>query len=212
MQKKANVNIRNKSNDLTPSSFIYIMKKHLIFIALFLIFNACQNNSQTTPESKLDSSELMQAAEYDSLKAMAPVFSFEEPLNLTEEDWKTNLTDDAYYILRKGGTERAFTGEYWDNKEEGLYTCAGCGLALFSSDHKYKSGSGWPSYYQPLDKKNIAKKKDRGFGMARTEILCARCGGHLGHVFDDGPKPTGLRYCVNSASLEFYSEEKSVGE
>ena len=120
----------------------------------------------------------------------------------TESDWKEKLTPEQYQVLRQGGTERAFTGKYWDAKAKGVYRCAGCGEELFSSDTKYESHSGWPSFFQPLGEGAVEEDVDRSYGMVRTEIKCANCGGHLGHVFDDGPNPTGLRYCVNSASLE----------
>lgn len=120
----------------------------------------------------------------------------------TETEWKEKLDPERYQVLRQGGTERPFTGEYWDSKAKGVYRCAGCGEKLFSSDTKYESHSGWPSFFQPLAEESIEEEDDRSYGMVRTEIKCANCGGHLGHVFDDGPDPTGLRYCVNSASLE----------
>lgn len=126
------------------------------------------------------------------------------PTNETE--WRAKLSPEQYQVLRQGATERAFTGEYWDTKTEGTYKCAGCGAELFSSDTKFASGSGWPSFYQPLDPDMIDEEDDRSFGMVRTEIKCSKCGGHLGHVFNDGPNPTGLRYCVNSASLELDEE------
>lgn len=123
-------------------------------------------------------------------------------LPTTEEEWRARLSPERFRILRQGATEPAFTGELWNEKRQGVYRCAGCGTELFSSDTKYDSGSGWPSFSQPVEDGRIAEKSDTSYGMVRTEILCSACGGHLGHIFDDGPHPTGLRYCVNSASLE----------
>ena len=125
----------------------------------------------------------------------------------TEAEWKEKLDPEQYQVLRQGGTERAFSGKYWDSKAKGVYRCAGCGEKLFSSDTKYESHSGWPSFFEPVDDDMIDEEVDRSYGMVRTEIKCANCGGHLGHVFDDGPQPTGLRYCVNSASLDLEETE-----
>ena len=124
----------------------------------------------------------------------------------TEAAWREKLSPERYKMLRQAGTERAFTGSYWDTKTRGVYRCAGCGEELFSSDTKYDSQSGWPSFHTPIDPDVIEAEEDRSFGTIRTEVKCAKCGGHLGHLFDDGPNPTGLRYCINSASLDLESE------
>ena len=121
----------------------------------------------------------------------------------SEREWKDALSPTQYQILREKGTERAFTGKYWKHKEDGTYVCAACGQELFHSDAKFDSGSGWPSFYQAVDKDKVELRNDDSYGMHRIEVVCRRCGGHLGHVFDDGPEPTGQRYCINSASLDF---------
>jgi peptide-methionine (R)-S-oxide reductase len=125
-----------------------------------------------------------------------------EKIDKTDAEWRAELSPDQYHILREKGTERAFTGEYYKTKTPGMYICAGCGQELFSSETKYDSGSGWPSFYQPAQKDKVETHEDRTHGMKRVEVTCSRCGAHLGHVFEDGPNPTGLRYCINSASLK----------
>ena len=124
-------------------------------------------------------------------------------ISKSEEQWEAELSPMAFHVLREKGTERAFTGKYHDQKIKGIYSCAGCGLQLFSSSAKFDSGTGWPSFYTPMDKTHVLEDTDVSYGMKRVEVMCHRCGGHLGHVFDDGPKPTGLRYCMNSVSLSF---------
>lgn len=166
--------------------------KHLAmrFFTILLLFASCSQ----TPAGRSDAEGIKNQP--DSTRIVK-----------SEEEWKAELTPEQYYVLREKGTERAFTGDFWDNKKEGTYVCAGCGLPLFSSNAKFKSGTGWPSYWEPINDTNVAEETDRSLGMSRTEVLCSRCGGHLGHVFNDGPRPTGLRYCINSVSLDFVPSE-----
>jgi peptide-methionine (R)-S-oxide reductase len=157
---------------------------NILTILVATLLAACgQSQTQSTKESNI------QNAKYEVVK--------------TPQEWKNILSDQEYYVLRESGTERAFTGAYWNHKENGVYTCKGCGTHLFESDTKFKSGTGWPSYYDVVSKENVELVSDKSLGMTRSEVRCGKCGGHLGHVFDDGPAPTGLRYCINSASLGF---------
>jgi peptide-methionine (R)-S-oxide reductase len=137
-------------------------------------------------------------------------YVLENKAQVSDSEWKKKLTKEQYHVLREKGTERAFTGRLLNNHEKGTYVCAGCGAELFSSDTKFESGTGWPSFYQPANQHNVGEKDDKSLFMHRTEVLCNNCGGHLGHVFEDGPQPTGLRYCINSLSLDFKKQEKKA--
>jgi len=130
-----------------------------------------------------------------------------EKLKKSEAEWRAELSPEEYHVLREKGTERAFTGAYWDEKSDGVYRCRACGQELFGSDTKFDSGTGWPSFFDPMDSDAVETRPDNSLFMRRTEVLCARCGSHLGHVFDDGPEPTGLRYCLNSCSLDLDKSE-----
>lgn len=154
-----------------------------LFYLCILILASCASNSQ----------KVAQKAGCDA----------SYPLELSDAEWKDRLNKMEYYILREAGTERAFTGDLLNNKKEGTYTCAGCDQGLFESDTKFRSGTGWPSFYDVIDRDSVRLDTDYKIGVPRSEVLCSRCGGHLGHVFDDGPQPTGLRYCINSAALNF---------
>ena len=130
----------------------------------------------------------------------------------SDAEWRQELTPEQYHVLREKGTERAFTGGYWDEHTPGIYRCAACGNELFRSDTKFDSGTGWPSFYQPVDEANVGTQTDRAFFMTRTEVHCSACGGHLGHIFPDGPRPTGLRYCINSAALKLDPAAEPIQE
>jgi peptide-methionine (R)-S-oxide reductase len=163
----------------------------MITVMLAFHFVAC-GQDRVSKESEHTQPQSVEATKWDGDK-----------LSLSDQQWSSKLTSEQFYVLRNAGTERAFSGEYWDNKETGMYQCAACGLDLFSSTTKFRSGTGWPSFYSPVFSENIQLINDHSLGMMRSEVVCSRCEGHLGHVFDDGPDPTGLRYCMNSVSLKF---------
>lgn len=177
-----------------------------IIIALVFIAGVALFWRVTPPEQTLSEADLSKRIYPDSTKQNGEVM--EEKVIRTEEDWKKILTPEEYYVLRQKGTERAFTGKYDKHFEKGVYKCAACDNVLFESDTKYDSRCGWPSFFTPLAKDRVIYKEDISYGMVRTEVMCAKCGGHLGHVFDDGPEPTGQRYCMNSVSLKFEKKEE----
>lgn len=198
-------------SNVVGRSFCYLyihMKKIYTLLSLFIMAGGLAAISCTGKIlSEAASTEPLPSLTPASKPAKVPTTSDDvfdgQKIVKSEEEWKKELSAEAYHVLREEGTERPFTGEYANNHEDGDYYCAACHLKLFSSKAKFESGTGWPSFFEPINKKNVVEKSDRTLGMVRTEVECARCGSHLGHVFDDGPKPTGLRYCMNSISLKF---------
>lgn len=176
--------------------------KTLLLMAAALILVACTRSNAQDPVQKKSGKALTVAVKTSpKVKATAPPVG--ERVKLSAAEWKAKLTPEEFHILREAGTERAGTGKLLKNKANGVYTCAACGAPLFDSETKFESGTGWPSFHTPIQDGRVAEHSDDAYGMSRVEVRCARCNGHLGHVFKDGPKPTGLRYCINSVSLDF---------
>ena len=176
--------------------------KYLVVMLMGLAIGACDRHATAAADEKTTPTTTAPAAGGPTTSPYNNVARTDKVIK-TEAEWKKQLTPEQFNVLRQKGTEQAFTGATWNNHEKGVYKCAGCDLELYSSDTKFESGTGWPSFWQPIANDRVTVAADNSHGMERDEVLCARCGGHLGHVFPDGPKPTGLRYCMNSAAMKF---------
>ena len=181
------------------------MKRSTFFVSAVLIVLLVACTGSSIPTAPTANKSAPATIKLYSVAAKGQIMS--EKIVKTEEEWKKQLTPEQYHVIREKGTEAPFSGATWNNHDKGVYHCAACGNDLFSSDHKYDSGTGWPSFWQPVAPENVTEKPDNSLFSRRTEIVCSRCDGHLGHVFNDGPKPTGLRYCMNSASMTFVKSQ-----